>query len=56
VLQAGVHRLRVSDGNPGPSIFSASSLAARSNGEIVEAATFLPIDVNRQNSTESGGR
>jgi len=37
VLQAGVHRLRVPDGYPGPSIFSASSLAA-----IVTARSSVP--------------
>ncbi len=37
VLKAGVHRLRVSDCNPGPSIFSASSLA-----KIVTARSSRP--------------
>ena len=38
----------------GPRSFGV--LAHGSNGEIIDASTFLPIDLNRQNATGSGGR
>lgn len=43
-LKAGVHRLRVSDCNPRPSIFSASLRSENRNGRLVAVATSLPTD------------
>ncbi len=53
VLKAGVHRLRVSDCESGALDLFGVLAGYDRNGEIFEAATISPIEVNWQNETKS---
>jgi len=55
VRKAGVHRLRVSDANPRPSILFGVIAVTDPTGPILDVATIRPTEVQRHNATGSSG-